>query len=144
MHHPNEVIKLLENSEFKFYLTGSRFFGGYTANSDYDYFAKATDPVRHYLSWLGFDEDTISMDYFPADANTTAVFTSPCKKIQVQLQYDVEAKLRIQSIIKSSIPQFQFFEKYVRKSIWVAMYKAHSTVSILSQRSSKINLGCNV
>lgn len=48
------VLDYLAHSQHKFYLTGSRFFGGAKADSDYDFFTQDCVEVRAELGRLGF------------------------------------------------------------------------------------------
>lgn len=52
------ALLLLEESSYEFFLTGSRLFGGYRQNSDYDFFVQEGKEVESYLQELGFVEDT--------------------------------------------------------------------------------------
>ena len=42
------VFKMLRQSSYTFYLTGSRYFGNYTENSDWDFFADYNTIVREF------------------------------------------------------------------------------------------------
>ncbi len=55
-HNPN-VFFAMANSEYKFYLTGSRFFGTQQQNSDWDFFVQKTISIDNDLSGMGFKRE---------------------------------------------------------------------------------------
>lgn len=109
----HSTIKILEQSEFEFYPTGSRFFGGVSANSDYDFFVEDTNAVRNFLAMSGFALDRTAYD---EDQLITAVcrispehgyndeignYVLPGKEgFDIQLVKDIETKRMIQTILK--------------------------------------------
>ena len=46
---------IFHDHDYKFYLTGSRYFGGATENSDYDFFIQDSDEVARDLLHHGFE-----------------------------------------------------------------------------------------
>jgi len=49
------VLSQIETSSFKFFLTGSQFFGNTTKESDYDFFVREDDSLYDWLEGLGFE-----------------------------------------------------------------------------------------
>ena len=80
-----QVLRSMEESEFEFFLTGSRFFGGVHQGSDYDFFVLLDTKVEHYLRSLDFMEDDIA--HYEGDPSFVKVLTLmlPDGVIQVQL-----------------------------------------------------------
>lgn len=113
------VFKVVNNSPFKlllsavdssvtprcvqgvdFYLTGSRYFGGYTDTSDYDYFTEDTQSTAKLLEEHGFRKLGFT-DY--KDELTSSVYRVEIdgKRIDIQLVKDVRLKIRAQQILSS-------------------------------------------
>ena len=80
-----QVLRSMEESEFEFFLTGSRFFGGAHQGSDYDFFVLLDTKVEHYLRLLDFMED--AMAQYEGDPSFVKVLTLMLTDgvIQVQL-----------------------------------------------------------
>ena len=80
-----QVLRSMEESEFEFFLTGSRFFGGVHQGSDYDFFVLLDTNVEHYLRSLYFMEDDVAQ--YEGDSSFAKVLTLmlPDGVIQVQL-----------------------------------------------------------
>ena len=80
-----QVLRSMEESEFEFFLTGSRFFGGVHQGSDYDFFVLLDTKVEHYLRSLDFMEDDLAQ--YEGDPSFVKVLTLmlPDGVIQVQL-----------------------------------------------------------
>lgn len=51
----NEILAVLEKSDFAFELTGSRYFGCSRVDSDYDFFAEHTLETSQWLKSIGFE-----------------------------------------------------------------------------------------
>ena len=118
------IIKSLTDSPFQFYLTGSRFFGGATRDSDWDFFTKYTPEVLGYLSAMGFEKD---FDSSYDDPSVDAVYYGYCEhqghrvKVDVQLVNDAYAKLEVQKALSTCWPSgLSHFDKETRKAIWKA------------------------
>ncbi len=115
------VRQQLISSRFVFTLTGSRFFGGYTANSDWDFFIQESGEVERFLSSIGFLP--LSFTNYK-DELTSKVYRHSQEKIDVQLVKNSVIKLRAQEIlynIQVSSPYFAtiFKEKwFVREMFW--------------------------
>jgi hypothetical protein len=74
----------MENSEFEFFLTGSRFFGGVHEGSDYDFFVCGTEEVGKYLLDNGFFLD--GENSYQGDPTFSHVYTFKDWSGQVQVQ----------------------------------------------------------
>lgn len=63
-----QILEMIEKSPNKYYLTGSRFFGGATEKSDYDFFVQESPDVLQELnSWGMIDlskQEKVGSDYF--------------------------------------------------------------------------------
>ena len=99
------LIDALRNSEFEFYLTGSRFFLTHKPSSDWDFFTKDCEEVRRFLTNFGFRPE--AGEY--SDKLTTTVYRQPF--IDVQLVSDVECKRIAQEILRISPPSENFVSR---------------------------------
>lgn len=79
-----QVLKAMEESDFEFFLTGSRFFGGFRDGSDYDFFVLFDAKVENYLHSLGFIEDDLAQ--YEGDPTFVRVLTLATKEGIVQVQ----------------------------------------------------------
>ena len=118
-----EILKFLECSPKKFYLTGSRFFGNHTVGSDYDFFTQSNNDYVEFLLKIGFrkltdvdfNEQTYDgkqfvtiLEYLPLDGN----------KIQIQFVYEYDRKNRIQNRIKNEFKSFNDLTKEQKRDLW--------------------------
>ena len=132
-----EIIEALRNSSNQYHLTGSRYFGGSTETSDWDFFVQSSDNVRDELDKLGFiviprpdknDDDRYyphsvtqvwsddSIDYF--DRNCVMVVGSNAAPIHIQLVKDVQKKLKVQANLMRSGALRHIKTKGDRKRVW--------------------------
>jgi predicted nucleotidyltransferase len=113
--HDTSIIGKLEKSEFSFYLTGSRFFGGYHPGSDWDYFVTDSLKVRGFLDSLGFSEDeNLTLQQYD---DSTIITVMSYNDIQIQLVKDANFKHEVQTLLLQtnglhSVP------KASRKFVW--------------------------
>ena len=82
------ALDVIRDSEFEFYLTGSRRFGTANRFSDYDFYTQDTQEVRDFL--LQNDFLTIESSYF--DSNCTLVMRR--ENVDVQLRRNIELYTR--------------------------------------------------
>ena len=80
-----QILKSMEESNFEFFLTGSRYFGGHREDSDHDFFVMEGTAVEEYLRANGFMLETECM--YEGDPTFTKVLTliTDDGVIQVQL-----------------------------------------------------------
>jgi hypothetical protein len=97
------VIEKLNSSEIRFFLTGSRFFGNFRSDSDWDFYTKNTTKAKRELSHLGFG--VIKSNYYSKpygdDPNVALVYEHTYTKVQVQLVNDVETKHQAQHFLNN-------------------------------------------
>ena len=79
-----KIIHLLMGAPFDFYLTGSRFFGGATINSDYDFFVKESPALRLFLAKNGFLPDTHAR--YVEDMSYTTIYMIEIETSIIQIQ----------------------------------------------------------
>lgn len=128
---------IFHDHDYKFYLTGSRYFGGATASSDFDFFIQSSDEVARDLIHHGFemlpsyshdgsgekrlarDEDILGVMRFQDMTSEGKPF-----QIDVQLVQDVKRRLEIVKLVKYSglIPKL---DKKDRPDFWNAMRQAY-------------------
>lgn len=108
--------ELLQTSEFKFYYTGSKFFGGQTEKSDVDFFVQDSKEVRKFLEDNGFSLDE-GISY--RDKGCSAVYEYYSRPmIHVQVVGDVNIKRVAQDILIASGVHMASIPKESRKYIW--------------------------
>lgn len=118
-------------SSCDFYLTGSRFFGDSSNNSDWDFFVSKSQIDPKFLQELGL-RSTTAASY--TDSNSCELWEVKglnCLLIQVQIVRDVALKLRAQALLND--PFIQEKMKYVPSNLtkneqarpwWEWAYKA--------------------
>ena len=118
LNETQQVLRALEDSPFEFYLTGSRFFGNFRQDSDYDFFVD-----ENIVPWLienGF-ERLPTHNYL--DLLTVSVFQKG--NVHIQVVKDVVLKSRVQQLIKETIPGIYFtFNKTNHSLLWNLVIKA--------------------
>lgn len=105
-HIVPRVIRMLEESKYEFQPTGSRFFGGYTIESDYDFIAIDSTEIREFLQSYGFVEDTKPDDYCDPTVNSIFRLQSIECNVDVQLATpeQFKCKLRSQEMLLNVFP----------------------------------------
>lgn len=91
------ILDAMNRSPLEFHLTGSRFFGTATTNSDWDFFVQDGPGVQDKLLWLGFMHLT---EHSYKDSNTLEVWRYTTL-VHVQVVKDATLKAKIQKIFKS-------------------------------------------
>lgn len=115
---PSFVMNMIE-SDFTFYLTGSRFWGTECCQSDWDFFTNENQMVYSWLVQNGFE--IVSKSTY-TDLNCSTVMQKG--KIQVQLVKDAKVKNDIQNILFEEFPQ-GFLDKHFAKRMWNLAYKSY-------------------
>lgn len=112
---PSIVREFFKTDKFKFYLTGSRYFGSSGPLSDWDFFVEYTDEVEVFLKDLGF-EDICNEDYlFDRVTNRTYRY----QNVDVQLVINIEVKKKAQLLIKHH--GLISANKKTNKMVWAAV-----------------------
>ena len=123
----------LEYSKFDFHLTGSRFFGTQTENSDFDFFVEYSTQVEEYLkenNFFGYNsgyEDTETMMVYNYQVGDT--------RIDVQLVKNASTKAMIQEVLKSHPLVVQMMSRGMkddRTAMWNLMYDLAKTTTLCS------------
>ena len=128
----NEVIQMLNTSNLKFFLTGSRYFNHANDSSDWDFFVDRTSESINFIKGLGFEPFVASeLDKFYgnhyeglSDVTIYQLITIDGKKIQIQLLEGHDAsnvKFAVQKNIKDLGTTFTNLPKSERKKVWSAM-----------------------
>lgn len=128
-----KILQQLQSSPFQFHLTGSRFFGGYDALSDYDFFVM-NEPGRldPFLEQAGF---FCSNNENYTDSSIEAIYKHPCEiDIQIIEPDFMMAKIFAQEEIKMWLcwPQvkeaWKTLSKEFKSRIWdryIEIYQKH-------------------
>lgn len=122
----------LLDSEFEFYLTGSRFFGTQTEDSDWDFFVGYSKEVVAFLIENNF---RIVNDSEYEDSNTVAVyrymdkFNRPSMCVDVQVVLNPAMKEDIQNKIKPVIRNSAIKDKEAMRLMWNVAYRLSKSQS---------------
>jgi hypothetical protein len=99
------MIDILHDVEgFDFYLTGSRYFGTESSDSDWDFFTTDSEVLRDWLRVCGFKRITAGDRDYPGQDNQQElidIYKHP-EGVDVQIVQDVVKKQIVQSAIKES------------------------------------------
>lgn len=117
-NRPKEsVVSMMEESDYTFYLTGSRFFGGSNSKSDWDYFVEDSKEVRKFLENTGFwmmdKEDSTTTHY--GDASMVALYSR--NDIHIQVVKDAYLKHRAQAFLTRHA-NMKSVPKICRRHLW--------------------------
>lgn len=84
----------MHSAGYEFHLTGSRYFGRATEDSDWDFFAQSSPSLVEWLDQHGF---ILLNKQMYDDDNTAMVFR--CHNVDVQLQKNATLKCRVQEYL---------------------------------------------
>lgn len=119
--HP---LATLANAKYTFYPTGSRYFGGATNESDWDFYAEDTNEVRAFLIDVGFVElpFNLMLDEYN-DPNICAVFRHS-QHVDVQLTRYLDERRRAHAIMKTPDAHciYLILNKQQRHDLWRLIY----------------------
>jgi hypothetical protein len=124
---PHPVVKMME-SEHRFHLTGSRYFGNSTNQSDWDFFVQDSDGVRNWLDANGFKINKNSKYY--SDGFCVDVYRlniTYYNWIDVQVVSDSVLKLKAQDLIKKTVPPSALENKAFARIVWRLALESLST-----------------
>lgn len=127
------VLKSMEESQFEFFLTGSRYFGGIHEGSDYDFFVNENSGVEEWLLQHEFKLDLDSM--YNGDPTFVKVYSLNLNEgsIQVQLiKHDQFAKKQIvQRLLYNRYKGHGLpGDKYSKRELWNLAYSIVDTMKI--------------
>ena len=128
----DQALTDLESLNHSFYLTGSRFFGNTRPDSDYDFFTQYTLSIRTLLTQLGYEKlSWYSYEGGPLDANCAVVYRKylddensfyGTMNIDIQLQKDIDKKIRAQDELKKSGILLYEHNKVTVHMLWTLAY----------------------
>jgi hypothetical protein len=113
------TLDWIRQSPITFHLTGSRFFGTDTEESDWDFFTQDLPGTRTELHHAGFKLDSES---YPNDTNFVAVYAKD--NVHVQLVPDVRMKKCVQEQIRS-LPKLWKLDKEECQQLWYIALKLY-------------------
>lgn len=130
--HTFSMLKALDEAPFEFFPTGSRFFGGANATSDYDFFAEDTPEIRAFLEGQCFsvdnkayEEDSLVVTvyrtdpgYYSTEQQNPDMVVPGFEGFDIQLVKNVEAKLLVQRILKDRYRHGIPGTKFEKSTIW--------------------------
>ena len=109
-------IETLNKSQFKFYLTGSRYFGNATATSDWDFFVQDSPMVRKWLESEGYWHGTKFNEEDPHYVDDFMTVLYQCGNVHIQVIQYVDWKYRTQVFLKNF--PWNTVEKNHRDRVW--------------------------
>lgn len=127
------TVEMIQKHQHPFYLTGSRFFGGVTDKSDWDFFTLYDKEVHHQLVDYGFVSN--ADEAYSGDTEVVKVLSKFCidpdtgkpVKIDVQLVKALEKKVAVQEALKKTWDNYQSLpgDKTMQKCLWLAAYAGY-------------------
>lgn len=128
-----QVLKTMEDSQFEFFLTGSRYFGGYHDGSDYDFFVIESIGVEEWLRAKDFRLDTEIQ--YEDDPTFAKVFTLNLGdgSIQVQLIKPEEFKRKqiVQRLLHNRYGHHGLpGDKNAQRELWHLAYSIVKTLEV--------------
>ena len=127
------TVEMILKHQHPFYLTGSRFFGGVTDNSDWDFFTLDNIEVRCQLVDYGFESN--ANEIYSGDTEIVNVVSKFCidpdtgrpVKVDVQLLKALEKKVAVQEALKKTWTNYQKLpgDKTIQRCLWLAAYAGY-------------------
>ena len=116
------VLEVLRDSEFDFKLTGSRHFGCYTQESDFDFYVKYSKEVLTFLREYGFTLITNEEGY--SDIPDTLVYRLGNVDVQVRQNFLAFDRLnRWMGSQEKAVKYLQSLNKKDRRQYWSFLLK---------------------
>jgi len=85
------LTRLSQHPHHTFYLTGSRYFGGYTQCSDWDFFVEHSEDIINWLTSLDFK---ICIDTQYKDQSVQMIMKYRDEEIKIDIQLVTNAQLK--------------------------------------------------
>jgi len=127
------TLEILKNSEFNFYLTGSRFFNSSRVGSDWDFFVEVPEGGRcNLIKFLKSNRFYAVNDYLADDRapdrvqELLAVYKNDEENIHIQIVENAAKKNSIQGWIKSHCPEFNSLPKGLKFIVWRFAYRLYN------------------
>lgn len=124
---PFETIRKLTFTDYKFYLSGSRFFGHAHPESDWDFFVQSDgDRLHIFLKKHGFKRLQMNPDWF--DDLCEAIFHHD-SGVHIACVVNSDMKKRAQQYILNSnlLSELKQADKDLRRKIWNEAYTTITT-----------------
>jgi hypothetical protein len=120
---PFNVIRILNISSFRFYITGSRYFGYAQPDADWDFFTQDKEGIADYLKSKGFKR--IGMDPKWLGTECLGIYRNDQAQVEVAVQKDWLKKHRAQEFIRrnpATIEKLRSLHKFDRGQVWDEVY----------------------
>ena len=111
----SDPLRSLNNSAFKFYLTGSRFFGNNRPTSDYDFFTQNNEDTEEYLIAEGFTSMQVVDTRYRGIEGIVKIYRKG--NVDVHFVDNAVLKNKIQHVLKD-LDLFISANRRVRKVMW--------------------------
>ena len=119
-----DMLRALNVSRFKFYLSGSRYFENAKPDSDWDFFTNGNDPfIVDFLTSKGFIR--IQMDPKWLGSQCIGIYRFS-DRIEVELMRSIDLKKKAQAFIKKDLDlmnKLRLLPKQEKRKIWEEVYK---------------------
>lgn len=119
----NPILALLQKSTATFIFCGSRKFGGFTSESDWDFWAQNSEELKSWLVRQGFED--LSDEHYDDPGETIAVLRHQKFKVDVSLQKDINLTKAVMYNIIVFIKSYHTFTKDQRREILIALKAAY-------------------
>lgn len=135
VNNVQSILYQMQAMQSTFYLTGSRYFGNFNKDSDWDFFTQDNPGVIDSLKSLGFTEissdATTDTRYDREQFKTILEFNAVDGDVQIQFIKNVFSKIYVQNhIFKEYKTEFNSMDKIARSKLWALLLiiKGHNTV----------------
>jgi len=131
----NNTLYSLEDSEWGFYLTGSRFFGNSKINSDWDLFVEVPKDKENALEFFQFlykNNFRVVSNYLQDSDHPdriqelVMVYCNEKDNIHIQIVEDSGKKAKVQEWIKDHCKEFHLLPKKKHYIIWRFAYRLYN------------------
>ena len=116
------AIDRIVGGSLEFYPTGSRFFGGARADSDWDFYCLDSEQTRLYLGNLGFRSTSVDAKTGYDDITVVDVYRHCLGDTQIDVQLCSEQglllKQRVQKFLRKQYPIGLPGDKTTNRHIW--------------------------
>lgn len=130
------ILSKLDNSDIKYYLTGSRYFGSSIPLSDWDFFTQDNSKVHRHLASLGFVALRLNQENIYHE-DPTIVEVMEKGQVQIQLVKDSEKKQRCQEMLNRPPVKFHFLtaaKGMESREWWSWAFRCYKLFSVSEER----------
>ena len=136
----NNILDKLDKSQYKFWLTGSRYFEEKT-DCDWDFYSESSQGIIYFLQELGFKCCDNDPSYIGVDSlKVYRIFPETEEHIDIQLVDDINEKHVCQRELKKVLSNnVVVFSKSIRTKLWRAAHNVYNAGKTAVTVSAMIN-----